>query len=408
VPEVDKRDNQMRIKGILRKVEPLKIQPLLGLETPRRNRLYFMPTVGWNTNDKWMAGMALYNHSLIQKKLSYLVMPMYSFSQSELNGIGKVSLNLFPRNVFKGLEVSMLGQKFERYTKLQPAVTFTFPRTLRTSPGFEVGYTFTDIELNSRTQRTFPETTFDYAFSNSLPTTYQAHTLHYRIGKKDAISSYQATLMARRYVSQRLETDSDNTNTLAQMELQFSRATTEKDNLKVRFFGAQFLGRSDTNPFPLFMSGSADYLKDHLFLDRSQNSSFIKGFEHQTDLADGGFKSWLPDVQSTNWMAAVNLTADVPAVPLIFFADFGATALPKNKLQTADTETHFFYDAGLGISIANGFLEVYCPLLGSSYEKYGEEVRSFPESAREFRDNIRFSLQLNRLNPFKLVTENLQ
>ena len=61
-------------------------------------------------------------------RLQYLAMPMYSFNRNELNGIGQHPAQQFAGLALRGsFTTSFTIQRFERYTKLEPAFTFAIP-----------------------------------------------------------------------------------------------------------------------------------------------------------------------------------------------------------------------------------------------------------------------------------------
>ena len=82
----------------------------------------------------------------------------------------------------------------------------------------------------------------------------------------------------------------------------------------------------------------------------------------------------------------------MPIIPLTAYVDLG-TAYGTKKL---------LYGTGLSVSLLRKYVQVYLPVAGSNYPQ------GLPESFDQFRDNIRFQLQLNTLNPFRQLTNALR
>ena len=51
--------------------------------------------------------------------------------------------------------------------------------------------------------------------------------------------------------------------------------------------------------------------------------------------------------------------------------------------------------------MGDGLFSLYLPIAGSNY------ANTTPENFKDFRQNIRFSLHLNMLNPFKMLEQGL-
>lgn len=75
MPEVNRKNNTIYTHGIFRTVEPLKIQLAGSLDNPKRTQLFWMPTVGFNSYDKFMVGAAIYNHVMPGKNWNGVLCP---------------------------------------------------------------------------------------------------------------------------------------------------------------------------------------------------------------------------------------------------------------------------------------------------------------------------------------------
>ncbi|NJO70497.1 MAG: hypothetical protein HC830_15515 [Bacteroidetes bacterium] len=111
--ELYRNNNYYRTKGLFKSLEPVRFKLLTTLDDAKTSVIQYLPAVGWNTSNKFMAGILLHNGILLKKPLEYQLMPMYGFKGNKLAGMGKLSLNFFPD--FAGiriLSVSLSGMQF--------------------------------------------------------------------------------------------------------------------------------------------------------------------------------------------------------------------------------------------------------------------------------------------------------
>jgi hypothetical protein len=134
-------------------------------------------------------------------------------------------------------------------------------------------------------------------------------------------------------------------------------------------------------------NGSQDYLFDNWFLGRSESDGILS---QQTELNDGGFKSFSFAGQSDKWLTALNLTFDFPGrLPLAFFFDAGL--VPKEKFGDFETES-FYFDGGLSFFLIRNTIEVHVPLFRSAAIRDAQEI-----NGKKFKDNIRFVFSIRKL-----------
>ena len=380
LPEINRSNNLIRTRGLLPKAHPLRLQFLAGIEQPARKQLYFFPVLGWNTLERFMPGIAFYNNLLIQKKLNVLVLPMYSFGQRQLNGIFTATYHLY-RGHAGQFSVEADARQFERFSRLSPALTFTPRLRLGTSPRqrFRLAYT-----------RITEEPTSEYPYRIHAAA-YNVQSASYRLDVKNALRTLTFGLELHRFGYAPL-LSGDQSAHLARADISFSRFYKPNKKVQARLFGGSFFGASQGDPgyFRIGLSSSFDYLKEEIFLDRSRLSPSVQAFVHQTDERDGGFRNYVP-VSSRDWLATLNLTADLPVSPFSVYLDLG----------TLGGEDQVFYGTGFGLSLAKNVFNVYLPVAGSNY------ANSFPDSFWDFRKNIRFSLHLHALDPFRLLRASL-
>jgi hypothetical protein len=375
-PQRNRRDDRLRLPGSPGLGEPLRLRPLFSPERWDQKAVNWLPVLGANTADKFMLGAAFYNSVVVPKKLQYLVMPMFSFSRGKLNGIGHVQRNFLPQHLGREFIAGATVQRFEEYTKLEPALTLVLPHRVGYGPRQQVKLSFTAV-VGENQNRTNVIATAEYAVRHA-----------------DALQAWTADLdLSRLQASSR----SGPAALLLRGAATYLRFYSPKKRVQARLFGGRFLQSGTQDAFVLGLSGSPDYRRQTFFLDRQQVSPALAAQYHQTDNRDGAFRAYLP-VASTRWLSTLNVQADVPGLPLAVFADFGATN-ERFRLSDRASSQRLYYDAGLTLPLFRNFLEFYFPIAGSQY------ADGFPASGREFGDNIRFVLSLNTLNPLRQLDE---
>ncbi|SHI61247.1 hypothetical protein SAMN02745146_1179 [Hymenobacter daecheongensis DSM 21074] len=387
-PQLNRRDDRLKIEGPFRSFEKLQIKPLASIERWDRSTLNWLPVLGANTSDKLMLGVAFYNSPLVTKNLNYLLMPMYSFNQKELNGTATVNVNVLPGGVARQIVTGLTVQRFERYRKVEPSITFMLPKSAFDRPQHTLKLANTAIK------------------DQDLDQTSSIQTLEYGVKAGNALQTWGATIELNQLTSSiGQETDSRNA-VLLRASATYQRYYAPKKRFSARLFGGRFL-QSEASGFVLGLSGSPDYRRQTAFLDRQQISRALTAQVHQTDDQDGAFKGFMPlqngrgGVFSQRWLSTLNLQADLPVTSLSVFADLGATEEYFALANGRPEARRIFYDAGLVVPVLRDVLQFYLPVAGTQYEN------GFPGSRKAFTDQIRFVLKLNQVNPFRLLNEQL-
>jgi hypothetical protein len=361
-----RHNNQAYPDKLMKKSNPLKILPIGGIELDDKSELYFLPTFGLNTRDKFMLGASFYNNLLPQQKFNFVLNPMYSFGLNQLSGSGQVNYNFYPRSLFQNVKLGINGRRFAGYNKLAPSLDFTFKKkSLNTSPTQKLSFSYNLIDVaisllpiykpyyevvsGSYQLQNFKNAIFGY----SLSTEMQSEPGNWAAWNNEAITSYQY------------------------MQGKFMR---------LRLFYGQFLNSDNLHPsFQLGMSGSTDYLMESTFLDRAIISQRFVALEHQTDLQQGGFRNYLVGAFSDDWLFAANFDLEIPFIGI--FSIYGDVGLLPGQS---------YYDAGLRVGLLRDAVRIYFPIAGSNFGGFAEGFDAIGEQ-------IRFSLHLNQINPLKII-----
>lgn len=381
-PQLNRRNDRLRLAdGPLDRSEPLHLRPLLSVERWDQATMNWLPAIGANTSDKFMLGAAFYNSPLTPKRLQYLALPLYSFARNELNGIGSLQLNVLPERLARQVITGFTVQRFERYLKLEPSLTVVLPH--------RVGF---GVQQQARLALTSVQNQDEGRTSSILSGEYRA-----RGG--NALQTWTTHLELNNLIADDAEYSRANTALLLRAEATYQRYYSLKKRVQLRLFGGRFLQSARQNEFVLGLSGSPDYRRQTVFLDRQQLSPTLAAQRHQTDNRDGAFKAFVP-VVSQQWLTALNAQVDTPGLPLALFADLGATA-EAQSLAGRTTPQRVYYDAGLVLPLFQNVLQLYFPVAGSQF------ANGRPASRQDFTDGIRFVLQLTQLNPFRLLDDQL-
>ncbi len=378
-PQLNRRNDRLRLEaGPLSRSEPLRLRPLFSVERWDKATISWLPVIGANTSDKLMLGAAFTNSPLVPKRLQYLAMPLYSFNRNELNGIGTLQLNVLPQRLARQLVTAFTVQRFERYLKLEPSLTLVLPHLPGFAPRQQLKLALASVK------------------NQDLNRTSSIISGEYDVSHRNALQGWSAHVELNSLTANDLLAKSA---LLLRAEASYSRYYSLSKQIQLRLFGGRFLQSGSQSDFVLGLSGSPDYRRQTAFLDRQQISPTFAAQRHQTDNRDGAFKAFLP-VFSTQWLSTLGLKVDVPALPVAVFADLGATG-SAFQLSAGRAPQRVFYDAGLALPLFRKVLEIYVPVAGSQFQT------GLPESRQDLTDGIRFVLNLNTLNPFRLLDEGL-
>ncbi|WP_048919412.1 M1 family metallopeptidase [Rufibacter radiotolerans] len=381
-PELDRRDNQYRLGRLFPKDEPLHLQPLAGVERNDRKQLFWAPTAGYNSVDKLQVGAAFYNSLLTEHRFNYLVMPMYGFGSSHLTGLAEVRYRIPAQGFLRKVEISVQAQRFATFKAFTPSLTFKNRLNTPGTPRQQLSLAY-------------------HIVLDDLVTDLEAPRVAYQLFTENAIAGIKVDLDATMHRYRLIPSSpviltekgfTDYNPIRLRLSVDAWRKYQEDKEIRLRgFVGVMTGDQSPQNLFVLGLAGSPDYLKQTPFFNRqdmftpsASNPAAIR----QTDRQDGGFRNRVP-VISKEWMATLNLTADLPVTPLAAYLDLG-------RIQEQDK---LFYGTGLQWTFLRKAVQIYFPVAGSNYSG------DLPKSFKDFTRNIRYSVDLQKLNPFRLLDE---
>lgn len=392
MPEINRKNNTIRTNGIFKRVEPLKLQLIGSLNNPTKTQLFWTPVVGWNDYNKWMLGTAFYNSLLPRKKFEFEIMPMYSYATNDLTGYAHIAHTCYPTgNIFHQIQLGIIGTRYAYsndpirvdFNKIAPELLLEFRKKYATSPySNTIKYRHISIIQDGVYTMTDNINTLNYSRATAY---YDFNDINYCLKKKDAITPYSINV----YLQQSKQMCKGSLT--ANYTYNFKK---KNKGVDLRLFAGAFLDETNAGPYRFRLSGQRgyqDYLYDHVYLGRMETDGILA---NQFTETDGGFKFYSALGQTAKWITALNVKSSLGnlKLPLCLYADIGMTE------KDGRLKDDVLYDAGICLSLRKNVFEIYFPLLISNdFQNYKSA------NGLSYAETIRFTLNLNLVNPFDLI-----
>ncbi|MBA3971900.1 MAG: hypothetical protein H0X46_07110, partial [Bacteroidetes bacterium] len=392
MPEINRNNNKIKTHGLFKKTEPLKLQFLGSLDNPDKTQLFWTPIPAWNNYNKWMFGVALYNSIIPQKKFEFELMPLFSYSTKDIAGYAHVAYNIYPQKVFQRVTLGITTTRYAysndpfdlNFNKIAPELNIRLKKSSLRSPyNFDIRYrNITLIEDSYKAK--FEFTPAIYSRDNII-TNFNDLTLLF--SKQNAIAPYDLGVNFQQ--GQKMMK--------AALTGHYSYNFKKKNKgIDIRVFAGTFVGTNvaDAGLYRFRMSGqtgSQDYLYDNIFLGRTETEGVLS---MQFTDTDGGFKAFSFAGQSSHWLAALNFKTSLGnlKLPIKLYGDIGTYE------DGVSSTKKVMYDAGLCLSFRKDVFEIYFPLVLSQEFKDYQKIYG-----GNYGETIRFTLNLNLVNPFSLI-----
>jgi hypothetical protein len=162
----------------------------------------------------------------------------------------------------------------------------------------------------------------------------------------------------------------------------------------IRLFAGTFIDDTNAGLYRFRLSGQRgyqDYLYDHTYLGRMETKGILA---NQFTETDGGFKFYSAIGQTAKSIAALNIKSSLGnlKLPLCLYADIGMTS------EDGRLKEKVLYNAGVCLSLRKDVFEIYFPLLISNDFNTYKKTNDL-----SYEETIRFTLNLNLINPFDLI-----
>jgi hypothetical protein len=377
MPDLYRLNNNIRMSGILKKTDPLRIRFYFTIEDPDKRSLIYVPVLNWNREDGFMVGLAMNNGLILPKKIEYSILPFFSFKKPDIEGSSRISYNITPWNTILRLasftvDGTKFGAPFQNYytAKLRTDIYFRNYHEYKNHRIFGSYNLASDLQMIENGEKAAMKTFFQFG---------------YNFTKTGLLNPVNFTSL--------IEFNSSFQKTTIDLNYKYDYYSS-KSGLDIRLFTGMMLKNKAVSSFyalaPSGRSGRELYLYQGTYPDRF--SHFTENFwSRQMTLSEGGLISPVNDsLGYNNFLISLTLSstlpgplAKLPVKPFINMLLGGANETKPSEL---------FFEAGVKTGIWKIF-EIYVPVLVS--DNIGSVTGSF-------KDRIRFILNLETFLKVKL------
>lgn len=410
MPDINRANNSRKVKGLFKRARPLQLNLGLALEDPKKTSLNVLPLMGGNFYNGYMLGSAFHNYGIFQKKVEYLVAPMFAFQTKTPVGFAELNFNFYPKRAVRLVTLGVKAKSFAydfydagflnaqqgtsyknlylHYYRISPYLELNLRNRRATSPLSQViTYQNNNLITDSIDWKTL--------ISGSSPTPFRradkktvfsfVNQLDYLLNNSRVIDPYSLHLQLQHTASM----------AKASATFHYRVTLTNRYAFDFRLFAGAFLaGSQNERSYYAFRAagynGWHDYAFDYYYMARNERSGL--GFMQFTE-RDGALKVWTPLGQTSEWLLALNIKSPrLFVLPVRLFADIAACD------RRALLNDQVLWDAGLNLVIAKDLIDVYVPLFYSADIKNTLELNKV-----DFLHSIRFTLNIHKLVPKKII-----
>lgn len=374
IPEYNLRDNYKNPKALLGLDKPLQFKLFQDFENPSKSQVFFQPTFEFNIYDGLAPGIKMYNTTILTKGLRYKIEPQFGLRSRALIGSASISYthNLDYGKLFS-LRYGISGNTFS----FAPDLFFR-----RITPFVSVGFRPKDLRSDKRQTLTARflslnrDTSPDPQFQSEDPN-YSVLNFRYSNRNPGIVNTF-------------------NWNTDVQFSRNFGKVSAtafyrhlylNNRQLNLRFFAGSFLynrTRDDGDFFSFALDRPTDYLFDFNYYARSDDSGL---FSQQIIIAEGGFKSRLPEPFANQYILTTNASTTIWKY-VYGYGDLG-------YIKSEDRPGRVVYDTGIQVSLLDDFFELFFPI----YSNLGWEI-----GQPNYEERIRFQVELSVDTVIRLFT----
>jgi len=392
------------------KKKPLSLKFFAAYDRPNRTEIFFTPWFGWNNYDKTTLGLALYNHTLPNKRFTYELVPQYAFGSKTAVGMGRISYTWYLQDSkIHNINFGVQGRRFSwqknsevlTYNKIQPTLTFDIAKK---NPRSHISRTLVLRNINILQETNF----FNVAEGKK-----NKELQHYYINEA-AFYCENSRVINPISWSAHLQQGAEFVKLFAEANFKISYKK-KNEGFNIRYFIGGFPWENISNgnvPDPRlrmnYSSGFGPFVKDYTFDEFLLGRSDFGGFySQQVVIRDGGFKTLTNIGQTNSWLTSLNLSSDIPTrLPLKPFIGLGAYG-------DANSKFNFAFEAGITIFVVRDIVELHLPIASFIQADFGTGKETYKWSiamkqndsdnanrGKKYRNLVTFTLNLNKLNPF--------
>jgi hypothetical protein len=392
IPEINRRNNSIRTRGWPKKALITEFQFLASIDNPYKPRIYWTPVIGFNANDGFTPGLAFYNYVFPVAQNDFFMMPLYSTRRDQLSGTAWYYRDFYPTG--KAIHSLRAGTRIKRYgigsgnnnpgyNQLKTSLRATVTPAL-SSRKIETYIKFSNFLIWR------DNFVFENGIARPVIENYYANRLDFSHSNQSAVNPFRLDLELLQ-ASQMIRT-----SFTAKVSFPLNA---DKKGLHLRFFAGTFLLKPDDPSAPDFrfslqgMPSARDPLYDHTFLGANRGAGTF--FGNQITETYGNFRFPTPLGLTWEWLTTLNVTYDLPVIPLRVFMDSGTySGASKDIIGTQK----FPYVAGMQASLFNDVIQINFPVIVSDDIKKIAELNKLSE----YYQRITFLILFDKINPLHL------
>nr|WP_299342103.1 metalloprotease [Allomuricauda sp.] len=364
IPEFNQRDNWKTLNGFFASNKRLKFQFFKDTEDPYYNQVFYVPVANFNIYDGITPGLRIYNKTFLERPFTYDIAPTYSFLEKTV--VGKASFRYRKYHGKSGLFVSnyvLNGstshfQVNSRFSTITPAVSFGWrPDNLISNRRQTLLFRYVNVFRN-----------IDDNIIDEIDTEpdYSVFNVRFRDVDNDIIN----------FASWSIDAQHSSDFTKVALEMEYRKLFESNQQLNLRLYAGKFIrNNTDSDFFSFALDRPTDYLFDLPYLGRSEDSGI---YSQQIIIAEGGFKSRLPNPFANDWIATANASTNIWR----WIEAYGDIGFISNKGEDA----RFVYDAGIRLNLVTDYFELYFPV----YSNLGWEI-----AQPNYSQSIRFVVTIS-------------
>lgn len=402
-PDVNRNNNMLKEKGMCKRMERPLLQFGGTIDNGTRSIVNYLPVIGFNDYDGLMGGIALYNNFLPQKGFEWKIIPLFGFKSMQPAGMARFDVNINTRKstLLNNINIFLSVQRFSidvnndaregNFVKVNPGMEFRWKKNNYRSKTDRFIKLSSPAIMETEKSPDGWDGNGDLVYNDkSYINLYPEMSFTYLNGKKLTPWSLEANAQ---YGINSLSDSLQNDFLKASVTWHYKWIYNAKGNaVSFRVFAGKFIFNNTISArYSWRMDGQHgyhDYSYSSVFPARFETE---KMFSHQFIENHGAIKIPTANGQSIDWLASVNVKADLPVPVIKTFADFGIS-------QNPGADVSVVYDAGFYFTFFKGFSDVYIPVFMSKNVQDEYDANNF-----NFAYRIRFTFNLQNLAPSQLI-----
>ncbi|MBK8954865.1 MAG: M1 family metallopeptidase [Saprospiraceae bacterium] len=407
-------NNQIRTRGLFKKIEKVKLRLLPILDHPRITDIGITPVINYNEFNGISPGLFISGPFLPFRKFKLQLMPLYSIRTKDLTGTAGLSYYLFfPDKKVHHLKLELDFKKyayakfsdgpFLNYSQWKPSISFVFNHIPPDHKKSEIKYS---LFADRNDYQDYSDTTQQGFQKKKIHTI--THVLDYKLEKPSILGDLSLDFRMI-YFNQKIISPLRQEFLRTDLVLNKSFRISDKRYVKFRTYFSFFPINSERNSStissrtsPYYFRGSTglslqnyqDELNEYYFIGRTESSGIAS---QQISLHQGGFKIPLGSAyretigNSNTFVGSLNISSDLPV------SGIGKFIKPYLDIgyyhsEPASTQGNWLWSAGLQIQVIADVFSIYFPVTHSGNLKDLLQDRSGKNYLKQISFSLNFQL----------------